>query len=498
MPSHRSFGFVLVAALLGFTILTVSGISIDVGTFLGGSRGEGGYRLPIAFDAAGNVYVAGCTESADLPVTDGAWQPVYGGRGDMFVAKLSPQLDRILACTYVGGSLEDGEWASVSLVLGDDGTVYVAGATVSDDLETSEGAIHATRAGEKDVYVARFSEDLTTLLSATYYGGTRAETYLSMAFSRGALIVAGSTTSRFFPSDEATATPRGRSGDLFVCRLAPDLTETLSSRIIPAPGDDICEGLDVGSDGTVYLAGWTSSQSLPTSDRSAIPSYAGGTYDGFALRLSPDLDRILAATYFGGSDWDFIYAIDARGDSLWVAGHTASRDLPNSAGTFQPAYNGGAAGRGDDGFIARLSSDLSHIHAATYFGGSGWEIVLGLRALANEVVFVGGTSSRDLPLTSAPMDDAFSGPATIYAAEGFVGRLDTSLRTLREATYLGGSGMDSPGGLVVDAAGRIWIIGSTTSEDLELPSPASSFQGGTWRREGGLWGGELFLVRLAP
>jgi len=60
-------------------------------TLLGGSAGESPYytyKLGIALDADGNIYVAGNTSSTDFPVTPTAFQPLPGG-GDAFVAKIS-------------------------------------------------------------------------------------------------------------------------------------------------------------------------------------------------------------------------------------------------------------------------------------------------------------------------------------------------------------------------------------------------------------------------
>ncbi|MFZ0200648.1 MAG: choice-of-anchor D domain-containing protein [Candidatus Sulfotelmatobacter sp.] len=57
-------------------------------TYLGGSADE--YPAAIAIDSAGSLYVAGSTDSSDLPVTQGAFQNVLGGGTDAFVMKISP------------------------------------------------------------------------------------------------------------------------------------------------------------------------------------------------------------------------------------------------------------------------------------------------------------------------------------------------------------------------------------------------------------------------
>lgn len=57
-------------------------------TFIGGSA----YDEPagIAVDSDGNMYIAGSTDSDDLPTTEGAFQTVTGGNTDAFIAKIGP------------------------------------------------------------------------------------------------------------------------------------------------------------------------------------------------------------------------------------------------------------------------------------------------------------------------------------------------------------------------------------------------------------------------
>lgn len=477
---------------------TWAAASALAGSYLGGTRGEGGYRLPIATDADGNLWIVGCTDSSDLPVTEGAAQSSYSGRGDLFVAKLSPSADRLLACTYLGGPGEDGEWAGAALALDSDGSVFVASVTSSPGLITSPDAWSNRRLGDADIYVAHLSPDLSEILAATYLGGTRAEAHVSIVLDGATLLVVGSTRSSRFPSTADTALPRGRqAGDVFVCRVDSGLTTVLESLIIRGSGDDIAEAVCLGPNGSLFLAGWTSSTDLPMPDEGAFASYLGGTYDGFVLRVAADLGTPIAGTYLGGTDWDFLYAMDRTDRSLWVGGHTASADLPVSPGALQPVYSGGIAGQGDDGFVARLSLDLDRVAACTYYGGTGWENIVDLQVRGETIAWIGGTTSSNLNLDADPVDATFAGFGTSYVAEGFVCIADSSLRSLRVATYLGGSGIDSPGGLTLGADDCLWIAGATTSEDLPLDGFAPSYAGGAWRREGGLWGGDLFLLRLS-
>lgn len=68
------------------TILDPTGTLLVYSTYLGGTGGDFGHG--IALDAAGNTYVVGFTESADFPVTAGAFDTTLGGLSDAFVAKI--------------------------------------------------------------------------------------------------------------------------------------------------------------------------------------------------------------------------------------------------------------------------------------------------------------------------------------------------------------------------------------------------------------------------
>ena len=52
-------------------------------------------------DRAGNVVITSMTRSRDVPTTDGCFQPEHGGgRGSIFVAKLSPDLKAQILAPY--------------------------------------------------------------------------------------------------------------------------------------------------------------------------------------------------------------------------------------------------------------------------------------------------------------------------------------------------------------------------------------------------------------
>ena len=71
-------------------------------TYLGTSEGDGVSQIPSALGPDGCVYVASRTQSAEFPVTPGAYDTTFDARAsDLFVAKLDPDLTTLLAATFL-------------------------------------------------------------------------------------------------------------------------------------------------------------------------------------------------------------------------------------------------------------------------------------------------------------------------------------------------------------------------------------------------------------
>jgi hypothetical protein len=100
-------------------------------TFLGGSQTDSGNA--IAVDGNGNVYVGGSTASPDFPVTKGAFQTVFGGATDGFVAKLNSTGSSFQYVTYLGSNRQE---SVTGLAIDANGNAYVTGSTDSATFPT--------------------------------------------------------------------------------------------------------------------------------------------------------------------------------------------------------------------------------------------------------------------------------------------------------------------------------------------------------------------------
>jgi hypothetical protein len=98
---------------------------LQYSTYFGGAHSEVAYAA--GADAAGNLYIAGYTLSADLPVAGDVPQATWGGGTDMFLAELKPGVAGpagVQFSTYLGAS---NLYVPTSMTVAPDGTVVVAG-----------------------------------------------------------------------------------------------------------------------------------------------------------------------------------------------------------------------------------------------------------------------------------------------------------------------------------------------------------------------------------
>jgi Beta-propeller repeat len=220
--------------------------------------------------------------------------------------------------------------------------------------------------------------------------------------------------------------------------------------------------------GDVYLTGFTNSIDFPTTAGSFQTNNAGGPFDAYVTKLSPDGSALLYSTYLGGSGDDEALgiAIDDSGHA-YVVGSTSSPDFPTTQGAFQPSFAGGNT----DGFVTKLSADGSALTYSTYFGGSGDDFVfIGPTDRGGHVYAEGFTSSTDFPTTPGAFQRTFAGGPD----DSFVAKLNHDGTGLIFSTYLGGTGDDLGIDGTIDRFGNAYFTGLTSSTDF--PTTPRAFQ----------------------
>ncbi len=331
-------------------------------TYIGGGMGDSVHS--VAVDSAGNIYIGGYTWSEDFPVTEGAYQTSKSGRVDTFILKLSNDLKRLVASTYIGGSR--GDYAD-SMVVDSKGNVYVAGTTWSTDFPITKGAYQTNNRGNGDVFVSKLSHDLRRLIASTYFGGSERENLRSLAIGPdGSIFIAGITLSEDLPITSGSYDQEWSGwDDSFVSKLSGDLTKLLASTYLGGSERDYIYSMVTDKEGNVYVTGRTESPDFPSTKGAYQICYGGG--DVFISKFDSKLTDLVASTCLRGDSWEYAYsiAVDSKGD-VYVVGYTHSLDFPITEGAYQINHKGGTT----DIFISRLNPDLKKLIASTYLGGS--------------------------------------------------------------------------------------------------------------------------------
>jgi hypothetical protein len=172
---------------------------ITFAAYLPGSKNTVG--VAIGHDAQGFIYIAGNTSATDFISTPNAFFGVNRGTQNAWLMKLNPLANSgdpvIVYSTYFGGSLVDS--LKDMVVDPATGLVYLTGSTTSTDLLVTPGAFQTTLKGTTNAFVAVFDPaQPTSLVYATYLGGTGADVPYGIATRNGKAYVTVSTTSLDF------------------------------------------------------------------------------------------------------------------------------------------------------------------------------------------------------------------------------------------------------------------------------------------------------------
>lgn len=200
-------------------------------TYIGGTQWDFCYTLNL--DVDDNVYVSGHTASLNYPTSSTAYCRNYQGAGgpnigdDAFISKFSNNLSILHASTYLGGdNWENG----FSLIISDNGMIYLAGTTTSPDFPTINSFCDIYKGGIKpngDLFISSFNNDLTNLSASTFLGGSSDDGPGELIFDiNGEIIVSGSTSSSDFPIfGSCYDTTYNGDADVFLSKFKQGITD---------------------------------------------------------------------------------------------------------------------------------------------------------------------------------------------------------------------------------------------------------------------------------
>jgi len=214
-----------------------AGTALVYSTYIGGTDKD--VAVGIEWDDNGSAYIAGYTDSADFPVTAGAFQTAKRGGYDAFVTGINPAGTGLVYSTYLGGTGDD----YAEGLREDAGNVYLTGHTDSTDFPTVN-AIQASKNGGTDAFVAKFNLGGTLLLFSTYFGGSGDDYGRDVRVDGSYAYVTGYTNSTDFPIVAGAFQMANNGGqDGFVAKINTGTDIIVQANIV---------GLAFAVDGTTY------------------------------------------------------------------------------------------------------------------------------------------------------------------------------------------------------------------------------------------------------
>ena len=282
--------------------LTPDGTGLVFSTYLGGALNDAVTAL--ALDGSGNVYAGGSTLSTDFP-TLGAYQSKYGGAasdaaqpviktGDGFVAKFDAT-GKLVYSTYLGGSGDD---AVMAIAADATGAAYVTGFTTSSNFPVSSNAAQKNFTGPSgvsgikgfawgDAFVAKLAPSGSSLVWATYLGGSDDDAGMAIAVDPGGNVIVGgfaNSTNLKVTADAQQKAFGGTngppnfsdpSGDAFLAKVSPDGASFLYLSYYGGNASDAITALALDGLGNVIVGGTTTSTNLPVTANAAQKAFGG-------------------------------------------------------------------------------------------------------------------------------------------------------------------------------------------------------------------------------
>jgi hypothetical protein len=439
------------------TKFSPDGSSLVYSTYLGGDDYDQAYA--IAVDSSGNAYVTGETDSANFPVTAGAYQTVcdpnpsnaeplvatcYSSNASAFVTKLNPTGTGIVYSTFLGGYAYD---YATAIAVDSAGRAYIAG-----------------------------NEDESCSTGYTYQG--------CFPTTSGA-VIGGNRTGGGSPQYAFVAAFDPTGAQLLYSTIFGDLNGIPpGGPITTDAGTTWGTGVAVDANDNFYLVGETTAGQLPTTagviQPSGAPLGSTGTYlqvyRGFVAKFTPVTSpggaSLAYATYLGGraaggGDYVSGIAIDSSSNA-YIAGYTNSTDFPVTAGAYSTVCgpNGQTCSAAH---VTKLNPTATSILWSTFVGDAkpdGSDAVYSTGPVqldGNGNVYIMGQPGVGFPMVNPVEPTPTGGDQQVLIAE-----LDPTGANLLFSTTIGSKGLDStvPAGLAVDPGGTIYLAGNDSGPNL--------------------------------
>ncbi|WP_309400311.1 SBBP repeat-containing protein [Cerasicoccus maritimus] len=420
-------------------------------SYLGGPNYDRGYGIEV--DDDGYVYVCG-RAGPGFPVTTGAFQETFKGvdagiygQNNGFICKIEPDGSAIVWASYCGVASLCRDFA-----IDDEGNLYTHIAhenkgTGTMPSEWFTNALQPTREGKMDNGVIKISNDGSTVLWATWLGGTgneQKEAAVRVGDDHCPVLLYWTESTNIPTTAGSYDQTHNGSHDSYVVKVKDDGSDIVWGTYFggsASSGGTSTHNLALDPDGNAYIVFWApSGEVLPTTTGAYQTAHAGGNGDAMLAKFAADTGALIASTYLGGSgdeEYDGIYA-DSRG-YVYISGSSDSTDYPVSADALQASLAGSY-----DVVFSILSPDFSELLYSTYFGGAKFDYGRGSFLAANgDYYFAGSCNGDGWPTLNAYQDYFAGGVGSCYKGGCNAGDVTLAKFSVAEADLDGDSLWDA-------------------------------------------------------
>ncbi len=412
-------------------------VKVWVKTF--GGTGDD-YAQSMCVDSSGNIYITGYFENT---IDFGNGGIISNGDTDIFIAKYSP--DRTFQWVRTIGGPGSDKVSSISI--DSDDNIYITGMfsdTVDFDISSDQGSV--TSMGNEDMFLVKFTSGGIFQWVNTI-GGTGIDGGMSVCItnSNDVYVTGSFRGSVDFDGDGGNAAISSNgSEDIFIIKYSSEGVYQ-SVKTIGGTSPDIPQSISADSAGNIYLTGGFTR----TIDFGGI-SLSGFLvpFDVFVVKYSStgvcQWAKKIGGTGAGSDSGSFIRT-DSSGN-VYVTGYFSNTV---NFGNGDVTSNGGT-----DLFIVKYDTNGSYLWANA-IGGTGDDdgISLCFDSAGNVYLAGGYNNTVDFDGAGDIGTVVSNGGSDAYIAKF------SSEGIFKWVKTIGGTGYDSPGSIVSDSAGNIYLTG---------------------------------------
>jgi len=369
-------------------------------TYIGGSKNEQPHSM--ICDAAGNLVIAGRSNSANYPLIAPKIGPLGATGYDIVITKLNAPGTALIGSTVIGGSSDDGinvrkkfdnpvgagttrrnygDDARSEVILDGANNIYVVSSTQSSDFPVAGTGIQAGFGGVQDGVILKFNTDLSGRIYSSYFGGRETDACFVLSINplTGNVYIAGGSNSPDLPGDKTgviNANYRGGDVDGFVTEIRADGAGIIKTTYLGTDGNDIVYGIQFDKFGFPYVTGITTG-AWPVSNA----TFSNPGSKQFISKMQPNLSAFVYSTIFGTNSPIPNISITAflvdRCQNVYVSGwggkfnndfgypNAGTRGLPVTANAVQSNTDG------NDFYFFVLERDATSQLFGSFYGQNG-------------------------------------------------------------------------------------------------------------------------------